>query len=547
MPAEVLTLKRRCHESPHKERVEMSSMQLLTRRDFLRSSLAGTAYLAAGGLAFARESGDEANQLNVLFFAVDDLRPQLGCYGWPKVHTPNIDALAARGTVFNRAYCQQAVCSPSRTSLLTGLRPDSTRIYDLHTHFRFYLPDVVTLPQHFMRHGYHTQSFGKIYHGGLDDPESWSVPSWRAGGSGYGKPETLAMLQEQREQLLSEGKDLSTKVVEKDPQTGLALKLARPRDRVRGPAWEDPDVPDNALPDGNTADEAIKTLREIKDRPFFLAVGFLKPHLPFVAPKKYYDLYSSESIALADNPFPPKDCPEIALTNWGELRNYQGIPKSGPLPDEMARQLIRGYFACASYTDAQIGRLLDEINRLGLTDRTVVVLWGDHGWQLGEHGLWCKHTNFEVATRSPLIFSAPNQSHQGARTEALAEFVDIYPTLCELCDLPIPERLEGISVVPVMEDPDRPWKKAAFSQYPRGQVMGYSMRTDRYRYTEWRGPEGEQVAIELYDHHEDPAENVNLASLSECESKVAELHKMLEDGWRAVLPAKSGTQGGERK
>lgn len=517
------------------------------RRDFAMWSVIGGMCLIAGGSLLAPEGACESSKLNVLFIAVDDLRPQLGCYGFPDIQTPNIDRMAERGIVFNYAYCQQAVCSPSRTSLLMGLRPDTTKIYDLQTHFRLHHPDAITLPQYFKQHGYHTQSFGKIYHGGLDDPDSWSVPSWHAGGPGYGKPETLAMLQEQRNQFLSEGKDLSTKVVKKDPETGLALRLSRPRDRVRGPAWEDPDVPDNALPDGKTADEAIKTLREIKDRPFFLAVGFLKPHLPFVAPKKYYDLYPLESIRLADNPFPPKDCPEIALTNWGELRNYIGVPKTGPLPDEMATELIRGYFACASYTDAQIGRLLDEIDRLGLTDRTVVVLWGDHGWQLGEHGLWCKHTNFELATRSPLIFSAPGQKNPGARTNALAEFVDIYPTLCELCGLSIPEGLEGISVVPVMEDPDRPWKKAAFSQYPRGPVMGYSMRTDRYRYTEWREPGKDPVAIELYDHQEDPDENVNLAHLSECEPIVAELHKMLEDGWEGAVPAKTAMQKGERK
>lgn len=507
-----------------------------SRRDFLRTALAGAA-VGAGLPSRARAAVERrGGRFNVLFIAVDDLRPQLGCYGVTKMHTPNIDALAARGTLFNRAYCQQAVCSPSRTSLLTGRRPDTTRVYDLQTHFRLYLPDVVTLPQYFKQEGYFTQGFSKIYHGGLDDPVSWSVPHWRPRGPAYLKPTTLAALQKERRRLQAQGKLRPTKVLKRDPKTGIPLKVWRPRVRLRGPAWEDPDVPDPALPDGKTADRVIEALRTVKDRRFFLAAGFLKPHLPFVAPKKYYDLYPPGALTLADNPFPPKDCPQLALTNFGELRAYSDIPPVGPLDDKKALELIHGYYACTSYVDAQIGRVLTELDRLGLRRNTVVILWGDHGWQLGEHGLWCKHTNFEVAARAPLLCAAPGQRAAGATTNALTEFVDIYPTLCDLCGLPLPAGLEGTSFAPLLDHPNRPWKKAAFSQYPRGRYMGYSMRTDRYRYTEWGLLGQPPVGVELYDHRTDPEENVNLAYRPENKDLVARLSMQLRRGWRAARP-----------
>jgi arylsulfatase A-like enzyme len=255
-----------------------------------------------------------------------------------------------------------------------------------------------------------------------------------------------------------------------------------------------------------------------------------------VAPKKYYDLYDPSKIKLADNPYPPKDIFEPAMTNWSELRNYKGIPKKGPMPDEDARKLIHGYLAATSYTDAQIGRVLDELDRLGLRENTVVALWGDHGWHLGEHGLWCKHTNFEVATRSPMIMSAPSQKKRGTKTEALTEFVDVYPTLCDLCGLPLPKGLEGTSYAPLLDTPNRPWKKAAFSQYPRGNLMGHSIRTERYRYTEWAEPGKEPEGQELYDYEKDPGENVNIAKLAESKQVVEKLSKMLHEGWKAAKP-----------
>jgi iduronate 2-sulfatase len=471
---------------------------------------------------------------NVLFIAIDDLRPDLGCYGVKHIHSPNIDRLARSGTVFARAYCQQAVCSPSRTSLLTGRRPDTTKVYDLQTHFRINLPDVVTLPQHFKQQGYHTRSMGKIFHGGLDDPQSWSVPSWFPKGQGYHKPESLKTIEEMRSRLKAEGKLYKEEVVRRDEKTGTALKIKRSGQRVRGPAWEDPDVADHQLADGMVAAKAVETLRQVKDKTFFLAVGFYKPHLPFIAPAKYFDLYPAAGIRLAANPFPPKDVPPMAMHNFDELRAYSDMPKVGPVSEAKARELVRAYQAASSYTDTQIGRVLDELERLGLRQKTIVVLWGDHGWHLGEHGMWCKHSNFEIATRVAMIISAPGQKNAGKSTAALSEFVDIYPTLCELTGLPLPEGLEGTSLAPVMNDPDRPWKKAAFSQYPRQKVMGHSIRTDRYRYTEWAEPGQEPIGVELYDHQTDPAENVNIAGLAEHKELVAKLSKMLKDGWQAA-------------
>jgi arylsulfatase A-like enzyme len=398
------------------------------------------------------ETAPAGRRMNVLFIAVDDLRNELGCYGVPGIHTPNIDRLAASGTAFDRAYCQQAVCSPSRTSLLTGCRPDTTKVYDLVTHFRKHLPDVVTLPQHFKNHGYFTRSVGKIYHSGLDDERSWSEPPAQAGRPTY---------------FLKENRDLVARRTAAAADKKFATPSAR-SNATKGPAYECADVPDNAYSDGAIADAAIAMLRQAKDKPFFLAVGFLKPHLPFVAPKKYWDLYRRDEVPVAPNPFAPKDAPKIALTDWGELRAYEDVPRVGSLTNEQARTLKHGYYACVSYMDAQVGRVLAELDRLGLREHTVIVLWGDHGWKLGEHGAWCKHTNFENDTHAPLICRAPGQKAPGRHAKGLVEFVDIYPSLCELAGLPLPSHLEGTSFAPLLNAPEQPWKTAAFSQYPRG-------------------------------------------------------------------------------
>jgi iduronate 2-sulfatase len=475
------------------------------RRKFLKTGLASMAATAAGPVQAANKP------MNVLFIAVDDLRPELGCYGASHVQSPHIDRLASQGTLFNRAYCQQAVCSPSRTSLMTGRRPDSTRVWDLETNFRDTIPDVVTLSQQFMRHGYHAESMGKIYHGRtrLNDPQSWSVDAWFPNNPAY--------------------------------QTGEGQAIFKNRGDRNGLPVEAPDVPDNALQDGATADRAVQALRRLKDQPFFLATGFFKPHLPFVAPKKYFDLYNRADIEPADNPLPPKDSPEWAWAKWGELRKYWGMPQEGPVSDAQARELIHGYQACVSYTDAQIGRVISELDRLGLRDNTVIVLWGDHGWQLGDHGWWCKHTNYETSAHAPLIISVPGQ--QPGVTNALVEFVDIYPTLCEVCGIPLPEGLEGDSFQPLVEDPEHPWKTAAFSQYPRsipgiGRGMGYSMRTDWYRFTEWSAPGNDFRAYELYDHQRDSQEDVNIAGHSANAELVKQLTRQLHAGWQAARPAR---------
>jgi len=465
--------------------------------------------------------GQRGNQrkMNVLFIAVDDLRPQLGCYGQKQIISPNIDRLAAQGLLFERTYCQQAVCAPSRASLLSGTRPDTTKIYDLGTPLRKAMPDVLTLPEHFKNSGYETISIGKIYHHPEDDRQGWSVEPYRAGtfpkgswkGRGYLTEKAVAQMEQ--------------------------YNKANPNMQGRGPAFEAADVPDSAYPDGCNTEYAIKQLNQLKDNAFFLAMGFYKPHLPFNAPKKYWDMYKPQDIRLADNPFVPKNAPSYATTNWDELRNYYGIPKTGPCPDEVAHQLIHGYYACVSYIDALIGRLLDELDRLKLRDHTAIILWGDHGWKLGEHAGWCKHTNFELDTHVPMILSVPGMKTTGQRTWALTEYVDIYPTLSEVCKLPVPAHLEGLSMVPLLRDPDRPWKKAAFSQYPRGQVMGYSMRTQRFRYTEWKERKtGNVLARELYDHQKDPQENVNAIAQPEYEQDIQRFAQMLKGGWRAALP-----------
>lgn len=440
----------------------------------------------------------QQKKMNVLFIAIDDLRPELGCYGNELAVSPNIDQLADEGLLFERAYCQQAVCSPSRTSLLTGLRPDSTHVYDLTTHFRNTVPNVITLPQHFKNNGYYTTWWGKIFHAALLDSISWTQQGKRL-----------------------EPEDNWRAYVRQDSKEKAA------RNKGGGPAFEMADVPDNAYPDGQIADNAIKALHQIKDRPFFLAVGFYKPHLPFNAPKKYWDLYDPADFKLPDHRYPPENAPVLASTNFGELRAYYGIPQKGDLTEEQALQLIHGYHACVSYTDAQIGRLLQELKALGLDKNTIVVLWGDHGWKLADYGQWCKHTNFEIDTRAPLIVKVPGMKTKGRKTKALVEFVDIYPSLCELAGLPQPEHLQGDSFVPLLSEPDLSWKNVAISQYPREkeEIMGYSIRTDRYRYTRWQrnSKPKKVIALELYDLHKDPQGFVNIANQSEYQKVIQQL------------------------
>jgi len=462
-----------------------------------------------------------AADLNVLFIAVDDLRPEFGCYGHPVVKSPNLDRLAARGVRFDRAYCQQAVCSPSRSSILTGRRPDTTKVYDLVTHFRKAIPDVVTLPQLFKQGGYHTQAIGKLYHPGYDDEPSWSVPHQGPKKPNFG-PDGVKKLAEAKEVARAAGADVA---------------------RVRGLPWEAPDLADTELADGSIADQAVAALEKLAadKKRFFLAAGFLKPHLPFVAPKKYWDLYAAKDVEPRDYPEPPKDVPPFALQNSGELRAYLGMPANGALSKEQARNMIHGYYACVSYLDAQVGRLLDTLDRLKLADSTVVVLWGDHGWHLGDHGMWCKHSNYEKATRVPLLVAVPGLKTAGQGTMALVEFVDVYPTLAEVCGLKAPDECEGTSFVPVLKDVKVAWKKAAFSQYPRpvpnvGRVMGYAVRTERYRLVAWENADKSFAKYELYDYQADPDEKENHAGQAEYAERLRELQAVLKVGWKGAKP-----------
>ena len=444
-------------------------------------------------------------QPNVLFMPIDDLRPQLYCYGQTQMQTPNIDRLAAQGTLFQRAYCQVPVCGATRASLLTGIRPERDRFVSYDTWADKDVPGVLTLPEHFRNNGYAALSNGKVFHHRMDTAErSWSETPWYPAFKGSWR-------NYQREE-------------------NQAIEIEK---RGRGPAFECADVPDNAYIDGQVADQTIADLHRLKDasQPFFLAAGFIKPHLPFNAPRKYWDLYRRDGISLAENPFRPENAPDAALHSWGELRSYFDVPKQGPLSDEMARTLIHGYYAATSYMDAQVGRVLDSLEELGLAENTVIVLWGDHGWQLGEHSLWCKHCNFDTSLNAPLIVTAPEFTGEQV-SNALVEFIDVYPTLCELADLPLPTHLEGTSLAPLLEQPERDWKKAAFSRYGGGD----SIRTDQYLYTEWTNKDGKRTARMLYDHQADPEENVNISEEPENQKTVEQLSRMLQQGWEHVLP-----------
>ncbi|MGY8657999.1 MAG: sulfatase [Verrucomicrobiales bacterium] len=449
-------------------------------------------------LAALTASGFSAEKLNVLFIAVDDLRPELNCYGNKDIHSPNIDALAARGTLFERTYCQVAVCGASRASLMTGLRPQSTRCWNFKTPMREMNPDALSMPQHFKKHGYTTLSIGKIYHASNDDfPQGWSEKPLRGMGAQYASPAGIAE---------------AKKASRIQRATGV---------RTGGPSIENGgEVSDDAYNDGMTAKTAIERLKKIAatDKPFFLAVGFTKPHLPFNAPAKYWDLYDRSKIKV-----PSRDKVIDGLSydgsGWGELKNYSDIAlKTKKLDDAKTRELIHGYRASVSYMDAQVGRVINALETSGLVQNTIIVLWGDHGYYLGDYGEWCKHTTYEVAAKVPLIIASP-QLKGGQRTSALTELVDLFPTLCDLSGVPVPTPLHGVSLKPVIQDPEIKWKEGVFSQYfknkPKvGKVLGTSIRTDRYRYTEWRKKDhnGSLEDITLIDLEADPKATKNVAA-----------------------------------
>jgi len=429
-------------------------------------------------------------RLNVLLMAADDLRPELGCYG-SVVKTPNLDRFAGRAMRFDRAYCQYPVCNPSRVSLLTGLRPNTTKVLDNGIHFRKTLPEVVTLPQLFRQNGYFAGALGKIYHRGLtmedlrpemDDEKSWDVSRY---------------FQATERGLQGEGRNL----------TGGKLPWCR---------WLAAEGDDEDQPDGQIAREGMRLLEEQRDKPFFIALGFHKPHDPFNAPKKYFDLYPLDKLKLLDQPATGTNVPLAVPAGWkNQFSNFT---------DQERREYIRSYYACISFMDAQVGKVLDAVDRLKLWDNTVVVFFGDHGFHLGERGWWNKSTVFELSARAPLIVWGPRMKARGKSSPRLVEFVDIYPTIVELSALKGPSGLEGRSFVPLLDDPARPWKQAAFTQVQRGASVGYSVRTERWRYTEW---DGGSKGVELYYHEADPGEWHNLAGDPRYDATMTELSAVL--------------------
>ncbi|MGN6545812.1 MAG: sulfatase [Aureliella sp.] len=470
-------------------------------------------------LAAIASGAGAAEKLNVLFIASDDMRPQLGCYGDPTVKSPSIDALAQRGMLFERSYVQQALCSPSRISMLGGRYPATTGIFEIGRPLRATMPDITTLPQHFKNNGYHTRSLGKIYHVGIDDDASWTVPAWHSR-----KPRTSEQTQAAVKKYVADAKARGIEI----PQKGKGGRNAAV------PPFEAVDCDDDDLLDGDCATHAIEQLREHAqnpDRRFFLAVGFANPHVPWISPKKYWDLYDREKLPLAENEFLPKGSPAFAATSGSDFYWYRGVPQvSGDrLPESFKRECLHGYLAAISYVDAQVGRLLAALDETGLSKNTVVVFWSDHGYYMGEHTWWgAKHNNYEGATRNCLIVATPNQQTAGQRTQALAQAVDLAPTLTELCGLPAYDGFQGRSLKPVLDDPHKSVNEAAFSWYPKQGYLGVAMRTDQWRYVEWTKP-GKPVERELFNMQLDPQNDVNVADRPENAKLIASLSERLRE------------------
>lgn len=495
---------------------------------------------------------------NVLFIAVDDLKPVLGCYGDALIKTPNIDRLAKNGTVFLSNYCQQAISGPTRASLMTGMRPDYTKVWDLQTKMRDVNPDILSIPQYFAANGYSTLGIGKIYDFRCVDQKqdlpSWSVPYYKTDKKFYSTATGLPGLWYQD----PESKSAVKKYMEEGRANGLKEnELGQYVMKKFRPSVEHLDLPDNAYVDGATALHSKEILIELNknNKPFFFAVGFNQPHLPFVSPQKYWDMYSRDKMPLPAYTDKPVNGVAISAPVGSELITYTDIPQiventqqkdfGVTLPIEKQKELIHGYYASVSYIDAQVGILLNTLDSLGLSKNTIVVLWGDHGWHLGDHNLWCKHTNFEQAARSPLIIAAPGIKSSVSKSPS--EFIDIFPTLCDLTNMKIPEQLHGTSQVAVMKNPKQKVKEFSVSQYPRfiskteasklgfssSKVMGYSIRNERYRYTIWLGndyrsnqPFDEKLVIdsELYDYELDPLETKNVVN----EEKYASVNSALK-------------------
>ena len=459
-----------------------------------------------------------AEKPNILFIMVDDLRPDLNCYGNEQIISPNIDKLASEGILFERAYVQQAICMASRASLLTGYHATENRIYSCRS-VKELMPGTETLNRLFENNGYNVSAKGKIYHHKADHleqfGEEWLIEgaSEKLAGRGYITPEAKAEIDE----------------------------------NGRGPAWEIADVEDHEYADGYFARWAVEQIEKLKDsdEPFFLAVGFKKPHLPFNAPRKYWNLYDHQSISLTTQPNYPENVSEYGIHNFGELRNYTNTPTGNePIPDEMARTLIHGYYACVSYIDAQVGLIMNALEKNRLQDNTIVVFLGDHGWKLGDHAMWCKHTNFELDTRVPLIITGPGVK-KDQHTRSFAEMTDLYATLADMAGLQPPDHIQGMSLVPALQDPEVSIRDAAFSIWPSYHgdrtnedkvILGYSIRTDEFRYNEWYHLATDSLLDrELYDHRQNNREEANIIN----NTSVADHLPLLEeriDNYRRKLP-----------
>lgn len=448
-------------------------------------------------------SNAQQTQPNVLVFYVDDLRAELGCYGSETAITPNIDKLAEDGVLFNKAYVQQAICAPSRMSTLTGLRPETLGIYSIFTPLRKVHKDIVSLPQLFAKNGYKTISIGKVYHHGIDDKNVWTTYFQKEPNS-YLKPENKALMQRLKEEGIKP---------------------------LKGPAFEDADVPDDAYKDGRAANYAIETLHKVKDDKFIMFVGLSKPHLPFNAPKKYWDLYDKNDFKIPSRQ-KPEGAYRLALPKWGELKGYYGIPKKGDLDDDLTQTLIHGYHASVSYIDAQVGKVLATLKDLGLRKNTMIIFMSDHGYKIGEYALWCKQSNLEIDTRVPLIISRETQYKNrvtNKTSDALVENVDIFQTLVDICNLESAPESEGKSILPVLNKPKTKWDEAAYSVYARGKrIMGVTTTNGKWRYTEWRNSTTHEIlGVELYQHKNSLLAFENLAGQAK--------YKKIEDRMRQLL------------
>lgn len=450
-----------------------------------------------------------AERPNILIIGIDDLRTDLNCYGATYIHSPNIDRLASEGTLFERAYCQYAICGPSRSSMFSGLRPDKIKAYNNKTHFRDTQPNAISLAEYFKNNGYATYGFGKVLHNTHRDENSWTEPQHY-------------LIEKQYASAEYEGKSAGIDGIHES--NNLI------------PLFEGPEVADDAYRDGVTNLAAIEKLREaaLSNQPFLLFIGYHKPHTPFNAPQKYWDLYDPETLPLATNPFSPQGSPEYAVSPWRYVRSFKGMPKEGPMPDDLARETRHAYFACVSYIDSLIGDLINVLENTGEKDNTVIALWSDHGYQLGDHGMWCKHTNFETSTRIPFIIVDPRESNGGERVSARVELIDMYPTLADLAGLTLPDNVDGQSLKPLISN-SKAWddqETVAYSQFRRGEKLGYSVRTENFRYTEWRDANTDSIdAQELYDHRSDPGENINAIMAPGLQFELLYAQKRLHELW----------------